>query len=93
MLLLYVNNSPRSNQDNGWTCLCDLGYLQQAHAPNYTDSNKQYVGCKRENLQGEGISLSSRTSPRAPEVVKIVFYCHRECRVNVVVLMCSFFIC
>lgn len=93
MLLLYVNNSPRSNQDKGWTCLCDLGYLQQAHSPNYTDSNKQCVGCKREDLRREGIGLSPRTSPRAPDVIKIIFCCHPARRVNVVILMCPFFNC
>lgn len=46
--LCFVNNSPRSNQDKGWTCLCDLGYLQQAQPPNYTPSNKDCGGggCK-----------------------------------------------
>lgn len=87
MLLLYVNNSPRSNQDTGWTCLCDLGYLQQAHSPNYTDSNKQRVGCKREVVQGEGIGLNPTTSLRAPNVIKVVFYSHHACRVKVAILM------
>lgn len=76
MLLLYVNNSPRSNQDKGWTCLCDLGYLQQAHSPNYTDSSKQCVGCKGEVVQGEGIGLNRRTSLRAPDVIKVVATVH-----------------
>lgn len=93
MLLLYVNNSARSNQDMGWTCLCDLGYLQQAHSPYYTDSNKQFSGCKREDLHEEGMSLSPRTSPGAPDVIKIVFHSHRARRVNVFILMCPFFNC
>lgn len=64
--LCFVNNSPRSNQDKGWTCLCDLGYLQQAQPPNYTASNKQCRGCKGRMWGGRGPAWAQEPTMYSP---------------------------
>lgn len=91
--LCFVNNSPRSNQDKGWTCLCDLGYLQQAQPSNYTASNKQCGGggCKGRMWGGKGTGLSPGADSvqpllRAPDVIRIVCGCRHACWGSVVIL-------
>lgn len=98
--LCFVNNSLRSNQDKGWTCLCDPGYLQQAQPPNYTASNKQCGGggkdvCVCQEGSGEvgGLSLgadSVQSLLRAPDVIRIVCGCRHACWDNVVILTSLF---
>lgn len=89
--LCFVNNSPRSNQDKDWTCLCGLGYLQQAQKPNYTASNKQWR-LQGNDVRGRGPAWAQEPL-RAPDVITIVCGCRHACWDSVVMISDESILC